>query len=736
MLRALSLLLVLLLLTVPPPVISAEDGGLGDWSEKEIVVEMPLRLNVVFLGGGFAADESYLEEKLGEILPWYAPYIAYEGEYLGLNITEIDLNVMEAPRGMVEEYVRFVYENEGAFWEPEIALRRIERLEDMLNQYFMERLGVGLDLPVYWIDAWMMAKWLDEKGAEYLGIGPDEYTIYFILSALEIDGIVEYFVDTYSPETGTYFFTGGMSAYGGLDRLYFIDLTSVPLGRDRCDGEEGCKSPTPYYYPTLWEVDEMSEDDFYRLLATYISETIIYVFFRGYLWRPTYEANLYEYLLIIDATSGDRALEILEDFSVDYFDEAMNSLIPYSYSIRELDVIDVDDYPELREALFSTLTYEDDYAVIDCETVPSVVFNLPIIRRFENLKTVVTALFVLDSEVFVCRKNVVGRAFREGALAAISGYTLEYEGPTLTLYHEAAHVLGLRHPHDADPIPWAEDLVNWFYDWSATPMSYDPACTLRTMYEGIYFPRIDLDSMDIGVTIYLIKRTRQVIREALESLQNSGIEASSLPQEVRKVIDDVKLDLDMAAGEFVKYNYFNWAEFYGLGVQKASAFDYAFSAYQNSVFFSRMVEKVLATMIELRDLRVKLDEAARELEKLREMNQELEKELEGLRKTYEELLEKHSRLEEANKELKSKLDDLSSRLEEVKSDYQRVLEEKSALESEVDRLREELGRLSSTQSTMNLLIIVLAAALVVLSVLYVRASRRARVLPPPPPPPS
>jgi len=85
-----------------------------------------------------------------------------------------------------------------------------------------------------------------------------------------------------------------MTAYGGNYRLYFIDLTSAPLGRDRCDGDPKCKSATAGYYPTLWE-DWILDDVeiFYDLLGTYIAETIIYVFFRGYVYRPSCDINIY-----------------------------------------------------------------------------------------------------------------------------------------------------------------------------------------------------------------------------------------------------------------------------------------------------------------------------------------------------------------------------------------------------------------------------------------------------------
>jgi hypothetical protein len=78
-------------------------------------------------------------------------------------------------------------------------------------------------------------------------------------------------------------------------------------------------------------------------------------------------------------------------------------------------------------------------------------------------------------------------------------------------------------PHDADPHPWAKNLVNWLYDWSATPMTYCSACALRTMYEGEYFATIDRDSIDIGVTLRMIKDARRAVYNALIALENNKI---------------------------------------------------------------------------------------------------------------------------------------------------------------------------------------------------------------------
>jgi len=63
--------------------------------------------------------------------------------------------------------------------------------------------------------------------------------------------------------------------------------------------------------------------------------------------------------------------------------------------------MDVDEFPELNKVLFATLTYVDGYVVVDCKQVPELVFNLPVIKRFKDVKTLVTVLFVFDEEAHV-----------------------------------------------------------------------------------------------------------------------------------------------------------------------------------------------------------------------------------------------------------------------------------------------------------------------------------------------
>jgi archaellum component FlaC len=723
----------LIISQTPVSLYSIDDTLLTEWAEKDIIVEIPLKLNVVFLGGDFTPSEEKLEEKVSQILPWYAPYILDEDNYLGVNITRIDVEVIKAPKQMVNEYVKFVQENDRKFYEPDAASLYISSLEERVQEYFLEEVGVS-GIKVYWIDAYMMEEWLYENGLKYLGIDSDRsYTIYFLLSSLELPAVVEYFIDTYSPESGEYIFTGGMSAYGGNHRLYFIDLTSIPLGRDKCDGDPECKSATTDYYPTLWEswiLDDV--ESLYNLLGTYIAETIIYLFFRGYTRRPSYEINMYNYLLIIDATEEDRAGEILKDFSPDYFMNALSSLIPYAYKITEYRIIDVDDFRELKNVLFATLTYLEDYVVVDCKQVPELVFDLPIIKRFKDVKTLVTVLFIFDEEAYVCRKHVVGRAFDKGALSAISWMTLEYEGPSLTLYHETSHVLGLRHPHDSDPIPWSNHLSNWFYDWSATPMTYDSACALRTMYEGKYFAKIDKDSIDVGLTIDLMRRARNIVYQALKSLEDAGLVREDIPDTFMEMLNGVASDLENAIEEFKNYNYLDWASFYGLGAQKVSAFDYAFSAYQQAVMLSRMIENLLYTLIEEKSLRIRLSEALKQLEELRARNNKLSEELEEIRKSFENVQKNYENLNKDYIDLQNKYNEVNNQLQSLKNKYTELQKEREQLKLEIEKLRGEISTISATNPILTSILIALTIAVATLLILYIK-SRKAKPLPPPPP---
>jgi hypothetical protein len=526
-------------------------------------------------------------------MPWYAPYIVYDEKFAGLNFSRIELNVIQAPHTMLRDFANFIKEIDRDFFDRGEGQRLARDYEQTLFSM------IGGSVRTYWADSWVVQEWLYENGPKYIpGLKNNEYTIYFITSYELLNALVIYYVDTYSPETKRYFLEGGMTAYGGVHRLYFIDLTSIPMGADRCGGRPNCKSATLEYYPSLSFIN-MPAQVLAKHLATIISEVITYIFFRGYLYQPSYEVNFYLYFLIIDATTTNAARVLMQDYTTDYVSRAIHSLYPYSYYIIETRLEDIDDYPALKQAVFEKSPRLGRTILLKAcdeeDLVTNIVFNLPVIKRFEGVKTVVTVLFILDDDAYVCENNVLGIGYRKGAIAASSYFIMRVEGPSLTLYHEGSHNLVLQHPHDADPHPWAKNLVNWLYDWSATPMTYCSACALRSMYEGEYFATIDRDSIEIGVTLKMIKDARRAVYNALIALGNNKIPT---PASIEPLLRAVDSDIKKAAQEMAAYNYFNWEAFYGIGAQKASAFDYSYSALQNALQLSKSVEIFLGDLAE------------------------------------------------------------------------------------------------------------------------------------------
>ncbi len=723
--KAVLLLLgLLLIISSHIPVVSAQNIFSSNyWAEKEIVVETPLKLNVVFLSSG-SLSRQVLESALREIMPWYAPYIVYDEKFAGLNFSRIELNVIQAPQTMLRDFANFIKEIDRDFFDRGEGQRIARDYEQKLFSM------IGGSVRTYWADAWVVQEWLYENGPEYIpGLKKDEYTIYFITSYELLNALVIYYVDTFSPETKRYFLEGGMTAYGGVHRLYFIDLTSIPMGRDRCGGSPNCKSATFEYYPSLLFVN-MPEPILAKHLATIISEVITYIFFRGYLYQPSYEVNFYLYFLIIDATTNNAARVLMRDYTADHISKAVHSLYPYSYYIIETRLEDIDDYPALKQAVFEksprigrTILLK---ACSDDDLVTELVFNLPVIKRLEGVKTVVTVLFILDDDAYVCDDRVLGIGFRKGAIAASSHFIMRVEGPSLTLYHEAAHVLGLRHPHDADPYPWATDQVNWLYDYSATPMTYCSPCALRSMYEGEYFTAIDKDSVDIGVTLKMIKDARRAVYTALRALENTQI---PMPGGIEPLLRAVDSDIKKAAQEMVAYNYFNWEAFYGIGAQKASAFDYAYSALQNALWLSKSVGIFLEDLAEKKRAEEELRTLRDEYTRLRDENTRLENEVNSLKTSLEQARRENTGLNEQLQALRNEVNALKDRVNSLQT-------EKQSLENERNNLASKLRETEADLGNMRLITTVLAAVLVaaVAGSLIITRIRGRRVAPPPPPP--
>ena len=697
-----TILFILLLLTTiiaPAQAISLpnqEEGLTKGWEPREILIDTPLKINVVFVGGTYEINEELLTQRVREQLPWYAPYVVDENRYLGINFTSIELNIIRAPTEMVNDFIRFIEANEGQFFNPERAEPVIAEYNEQINYYISTILNEPVNIPIIWIDAFLVEEWLYKNGPEYLNISPSDYTIYFFTMFDEQQAITAFYVDAISPETDEYIISAGMNSFGGLNRLYFVNLDTIPVGSDPCALFESsgiCKGATSYYYPSRWDLINVpnAEEEFYNTVSSYIYEITFFIFLRGYLYRPSFEINLYSYLIIIDATSDNSAVQQLGGFTSSRFSDALTALIPYAYMIVDTRVIDIDDYSGLRNTVFTTLIEEDGYAVIDCDAVPSEVFNLPFIKRLQNVRTVVTALFVFDLQynVYTCSPGVVGVGFKDGAIASLDIETLLTEGPTPTLFHETSHTLGLRHPHDASPLPWSADSFSMLYSWSATPMSYDSAIIVRMFQEGYYIGSMDADSIDLGIDLYLISRTREIVYNALKTLQDSGLTRDDLPSGMRTLLGEIGRELDDAINEVKAFNFFSWGEFYGLGAQKASAFDYAFIAYDKAVKFSLMAERLLDYLIGSK--------------KLREETQKLSQDLQALKSS--------------NEKLKNELDDLKKRYAETEA-----------------RLR-SLEREAGGVDIINILILIIGVvALVVAALIAVRSRRRHYYIPPPPPP--
>ena len=715
-----AVLALMLLIPLNAPVASAQDlTSPSYWAEKEIVVETELNLNVVFLGS-LSVSRRDLETELQQIMPWYAPFIVDDKKYAGLNFSKINLNVYQAPPAMQRDFTNFIKEIDRDFFnrgEGQEKARIYER--DLFSM-------LGGRLPTYWADAWSVQEWLHKNGPRYLqGIKEDDYTIYFITSYELLNALVIYYVDTYSPETRRYFLEGGMTAFGGVHRLYFIDLTSIPMGADKCGGNPNCKAPTLEYYPSLLLYD-IPQPALIKHLATIISEVIIYIFFRGYLYEPSYEVNFYYYFLIIDATSTNAARVLMQDFTIDYVFNAVYSLYPYSYFIIETRLEDIDDYPELKKAVFEKSPRLGRTIMLNCDIVPDIVFNLPVIKRFDTVKTVITVLFILDDDAYVCDNYVLGAGFREGAIAAASYPLMRVYGPSTTLYHESAHVLGLRHPHDADPYPWKINQANWLYDWSSTPMTYCRACRLRSMYEGEYFTTIDKDNIDIGVTLKMIKDARRAVYNSLTALENANIPAPAGLTPLLKAVDE---DIRNAAREMASYNYFNWDAFYGIGAQKASAFDYAYSALQNALTLSKSVELLFTELVEKSKTEAELQNLQTQYEKLKESNAQLESQVKSLQAAIEEAKRENTALSNQIQGLRNEVNSLRNTVNSLQA-------EKQNLEKENVALAERLRNAENEANNLRTLVMVLGALLVVAvvgTVFLTRLLKGRRTFPPPPP---
>jgi len=263
-------------------------------------------------------------------------------------------------------------------------------------------------------------------------------------------------------------------------------------------------------------------------------------------------------------------------------------------------------------------------------------------------------------------------------VAGVVYRSIQREGLTFTIIHEAGHTLGLAHPfNDLDesqmrpgksgnlrPTP----ANRWIYAYVDSSMTYASVLQVTDYRElfvykypmRTFFSIFDLDALDratISMLLYYYLLYRTEALNVLEKL-NRPLEAFEKGKKLLELADQSAVQ---AVKLFQQHKYFDRLEFEGLGSQLVSSFDYAWLAYLSAYTMYNLI--------------VGVQDAAAFFEP-----------------QIEELQEKVSDLSGRLQSTMSQLDETKRQLDQVRNSLEEERRQRTAIQADLDKTRADLQR--------------------------------------------
>ncbi|MCS7095296.1 MAG: hypothetical protein NZ988_05790 [Thaumarchaeota archaeon] len=497
-----------------------------------------------------------------------------------------------------------------------------------------------------------------------------------------------YFTAGHTIERGNEIGIVGMNLYGGMGtyRYVVLDVCAIPnpLGNfaPKTD-EDVVKYIPPALYP--------NPRDQIDAIAMYIDEIIDNLFVKSLLYVPRYQVTFLFDVIVIDMTTTGGGLSfIANNFIPEVFEASMRWLMPYNVYTTRFHYKTIAEAPLMRQAI---LTYRG-YQIIDVERAFDLAERSGLIPPSpEGVTGVPVLIFLTDGDIYPDSPGTLGIAWRDsrdpryprGAVVGLSYRSVEREGLTLVTIHEAAHTLGLAHPHnDLDeteqeivgPGKFKPKITNrWVYSWAETAMAYadlPQVINQRHLYAGVYplrsyFSAFDLDAIDRAVVTLLLGYYLLYREEVIAKLRESNLRLSEIPQ-AEQLLREADEAAVMAVLEFMRHNYFDRLNFAGLGAQLETAFDFAWKAFTDIV---ELYDKVEGARFAIQSVRPRISQLENEINSLRLT-------LDGLR---------------------AQLSTANSRLEQLQRSLDAETQEKTRAQRQLESTQEELSRTKNELET-------------------------------------
>lgn len=697
----------------------------------DLPIKAPLEVNVILAGFSsrdLGVTPAELEGLLSRLVRSEA--VAYAGFFMEdpyvVALFDVELTVIEADARLNSEiralFGRVSYDPAAL---PIDVRNSFVRYVSFVREYYGTTFAIRLNDRMTDIAALTLG--LVSLTNRFLPQITDGYNIYLICG-LPFTGnkFPVYFSAGQTVERGNGIGAVGMNLYGGIGtyRYVVLDICAIPnpFGNFAPKTEEDV---VKYLPPALYR----DPRDQIQAIAMYVDEIIDTLFVKSLLYVPRYQVTFLFDVVVIDMiTTGGGLQFIVSNFIPEIFESAMKWLMPYNFYTSRFHYRTIAEAAVMRQAI----SVHRGIQIIDVERAFALAERTGLIPPSPSGVTRIPVLiFLSDADIYPNSPGTIGIAWPDlsdpkyprGAVVGLNYRFVEREGLTLVTIHEAAHTLGLAHPHD-DLDETDQEVIRpgkskpqvktrWVFSWAETAMSYadvPQVVNQRVIYPGAYplrtyFSAFDLDAIDRAVVTLLLGYYLNYREEVMKKLKESGLRLEDIP-EAEKLLREADKAAVNAVSLFRDHNYFDRFGFAGLGAQLETAFDYAW--------------KALTDVIELYD---NVEGARQAIESTRPLIRKLESEISDLRSTVESL---KGRLDAAT----ARAEQLQRSLSQEAQERQRIQQELELTKSDLTRARTELeltkNNLSAARSEANTYLMLAAAGMVAAagSAAFAIASRR------------
>src|SRR5574341_810203 len=518
---ALSIMLISISLTLP-----SAQGYLSPSREpKETLFTSDMQINLVVVGDQWSEeDQKAISSKL---IKSYKPILLEQNIPIGVeykyNYTFVSADDLFSTRlytfiegatlevEMPEPIAQWVVAEHPEFGDVRSVAYRIVHAQD--------------------VEEWIMDNWELADG----------YTIFFFLPHNdELNYLHTYGMLTNDPDTDEQFLQEGMMGFGGTYRFYYIDLTAgpwiYPPAFATCEDAQSAMCDQVNFTENKNIYDIASADESHEIISEYVNNAVTLLFTPSYVYSPFYRLNHDISIFLIDFTAERELYGAAEELiNRDLIEREFSHLLPYVNWTSSVLGLSIDDLPEdLQDTIINSMgimsvdgsdvIIVDSAALIDGldtwaigELTEQELKELQ--EKAETTVIIPVFIFVFDNEAYVDQYGLVGLAAPDPTdpsipcctIVATSKYDVSLNGQGLTVLaiHETAHVLGLAHPHDGYR-PDVGNFVDWFFDWSYTPLTYGAptanGCGLNELCGMVIaeFGKFNFDAIDRGMVLSIL----------------------------------------------------------------------------------------------------------------------------------------------------------------------------------------------------------------------------------------